>query len=95
MSPRKRPTYRRFQRRPTDNRNRDSLGEQAIDSAARTLAANHELAELRSLVERTREAFEWADQEAQDRPSPEALSRFRIAARRLAEAERALALAES
>ncbi len=70
------------------------LAEQALNNAARHLAARHSLAELRQIVNQSREAFLWADQQAQLQPGPDALRRFRISERQLAEVERALALAE-
>lgn len=95
MPPRKRQYFKRPQRRAPNNNPQDRLSEQAVDAAARQLMASNDLTELRMLAQRTREAFQWADQEAQQQPSPEALRRFRIAQRRLAEVDRALDLAET
>jgi hypothetical protein len=70
------------------------MAQQALDATARHLAATHDAAELRRMTQQTREAYEWADREAQQDPSPEALRRYRAAARSLAELERALSLVE-
>jgi len=83
-----------YRRRPAPTaRVDDGLADSAMNAAAGRLAAAHTLEELRILVTRSREANDWADQQAQHDPGPEALRRFRAAAQSLAEAERALALA--
>lgn len=69
--------------------------EHELEAAVRQLLVAYDRAQLRGLVQQSREAWEWADQQAQNEPSPGALQKYRTAARRLAEAERALALAES
>lgn len=95
MPPRRRQQYRRpSHRRRAGPQREDRVSDQALDAAARGLAASYSVAELRSLVQRSREAYQLADQQAQQEPSPEALLRYRAAKRALAEAERALALAE-
>ncbi|MBI4492260.1 MAG: hypothetical protein HY690_05650 [Chloroflexi bacterium] len=95
MPPRRRQQYRRPpRRRPGEDRPDHRASDQALNAAARHLLSLHSLPELRALVTQSREAFEWADQQARQQPSPEALRRYRSAERSLAEAERALALAE-
>ncbi len=66
--------------------------DQAVDRAARDLLLNYGPAELHAFVQRSREACQVADQEAQAQPSPEALRRYHAAERRVAEGERALSL---
>jgi len=90
---RKRQQYRRPPRRIAQSD--DGLTAEALNRAAARLTSSHTLPELQSLVTQTREAKDWADQQAQQQPGPEALRRFRGAAQQLAEAERALGLAES
>lgn len=88
---RKRQQYRRRPR--TTSAPANGLAEEALNASAGRLASSHTLEELRLLVTRSREANDWADQQAQQEPGPEALRRFRAAAQSLAEAERALAMA--
>jgi hypothetical protein len=64
-----------------------------IDAGARRLLAHHDARSLGALVDDLRQLRDEADREAFDSPSPEALRGFRRAARELAEAERALTLA--
>lgn len=90
--PRKRQQYRprrRLVRDAGDPRQSQRL----LDDAARGLQTRHDMAGLQALVQQSLEAYRLADEEAQNQPSPYALSRYRSAARALAEAERALALA--
>ena len=91
MPRRRQQQYRRPPRRTIEPD--DWLAAEALNRAARRLSSNYTLPELQSLVTQTREARDWADQQAQQQPSPEALRRFRAAAQQLAEAERALGLA--
>lgn len=67
--------------------------QRVLDDAARALLTRHDVAGLQTLVQQSLEVYRLADEEAQKQPSPYALSRYRSAARALAEAERALALA--
>ncbi len=82
-------------RRRDFTRQDDRFAERALDVAAARLVSEHSTAELRLLVQRSRDARYWADVQAQQEPSPEALQRFRAAERSLLEAERALALSEA
>lgn len=95
MPPRKRQRYRKPFQRTANARPDQRVSDQALDAAARNLCSSHSLAELRSLVQQSREAFQFADQLAQQDPSPQALRSYRSAERILAEVERALSLAES
>lgn len=65
-----------------------------LQLAAARLASGQTAEQLRLLVTQSRQAKDWEDQRAQQDPSPEALRRFRTAVVHLAEAERALKLAE-
>ncbi len=71
-----------------------SARQQAIDVAARALLVSHDPATLRTLAGHLRSVCDEADRVAQETPSPPALETYRRAARSLAEAERALALAD-
>ncbi len=90
---------RRQQRRPAfrpprGSRKPDEAAQQAaLDAGARRLLAQHDERSLQGLVSDLVMLRDEADRVAFDQPSPDALSAFRRAARELAVAERALALA--
>ncbi|MSQ24572.1 MAG: hypothetical protein EXR58_08550 [Chloroflexi bacterium] len=65
-----------------------------LELAAVRIASSQTLEEVQLLVRQSKDLCEAADQFAMDSPGPEALGRFREAQLRLAEAERALHLAE-
>ncbi len=90
---------RRQQRRPAyrapRSPHRDRGAEQAaIDAGARRLLAANDARSLEAMVGDLRLLRDQADQNANYQPSPDALRDYRRAARELAEAERALALAQ-
>ncbi|GEM_PF-2099439 len=91
---RKQQSFTRRRRAPVNPGSQQQEIEHTIDRAARDLLLNYGPAELRALVARSREACQYADQQAQIEPSPQALRRYNSAARTLAEAERALSLME-
>jgi len=88
---------KRQQYRPRRRLVRDAAdprqSQRALDDAARALLTRHDVAGLQALVQQSLETYRLADEEAQNQPSPYALNRYRSAAQALAEAERALALA--
>ena len=95
MPPRRRQQYRPRPRPQSGGQSGSRDTDRALDGPARRLAESHTVEELRALVERSREAYEQADQQSRDRPSPGALGYYRSATRALAEAEHALHLAEN
>jgi hypothetical protein len=91
---------RRQQRRPTFqskkiNRSTRTEDTGALDAGARRIlfAQGHDPQRLAALIVDLRQLRDEADRVAYGEPSPEALREYRRAARELAEAERALALA--
>ena len=92
--PKRRQQYRRPPR-PIPSRRYDDGEQEIVELAAVRLAANQSVEELRLLVRKTQDIRDVADQNAMNDPGPEALTRFREARLRFAEAERALNLAES
>lgn len=93
MPQRKKQQYfTRRKRAPAAPGSQQQVIDQAVDRAARDLLLNYGPAELQAFVQRSREACQVADQEAQTQPSPEALRRYHAAERKVAEAERALSL---
>lgn len=93
MSPRRRQQYRPRRRQVNDPGPQQQIAQAAVEAGARRLLATLDMAELHALVDRSREACQWADQQAQEQPTPQSLIRYRAAQRALAEAERALSLA--
>jgi hypothetical protein len=85
---RRRPAFR-----PPRGVQPDNSREQAgIDAGARRLLGAHDARSLESLVHDLRRLRDEADRRASDQPSPDALRAYRLAARELAEGERALSL---
>ncbi|HEX8968430.1 MAG TPA: hypothetical protein VF937_11140 [Chloroflexota bacterium] len=91
---------RRQQRRPAFRPPKGARGPLAEDTAALDASARRVLVahggdpfRLEALVRDLRQLRDEADRVAFDDPSPDALREYRRAARELAEAERALALA--
>ncbi len=87
----RRPAYRP----PRGQRREPSADNAALDAGARRLLAAYDTRSLQGLVNDLRLLRDEADKAAFDQPSPQALSAFRRAARELAEAERALNMAEA
>ncbi|MBI4213788.1 MAG: hypothetical protein HY534_05695 [Chloroflexi bacterium] len=90
--PKRRQHYRR-PARPITARD-DGHSQEVLELAAVRLTANQTVEDLRLLVRQSRDLRDAADQYAVESPGAEALGRFREAQLRLAEAERALALAQ-
>ncbi len=91
--PKRRQQYRRPPR-PLPIRT-DGSSEESLQLAAVRLAASETVDSLRLLIKQNRERVELADQRAHEQPGSEALYHFREATLHLAEAERALKLAET
>lgn len=91
--PKRKQQYRRPPPRPTLVRN-NGYAQESLELAAVRLAASQSVVELDVLVRQSRDNRDRADQQAQDNPGAEALHRFREAVLRLAEAERALDIAQ-
>lgn len=87
----RRPAFRN--NRGPARRNGGDAEAAAIDAGARRLLASYDPTALASMVSDLRLLRDEADRVAFEQPSPQALSQYRRAARELAEAERALALA--
>lgn len=85
---RRRPAFQPRREKREDKNQLQAL----IDTGARRLLAAHDPVSLRALVSDLRGLGEQAEREAYEQPSPDALRRCRIAARELAEGERALTL---
>jgi hypothetical protein len=84
--------------RPARNRRLERTEDQsALDSGARRFLAQHgrDVGRLEALIHDLQQLRDEADRMAIDEPSPAALSAYRRAARELAEAEQALALARA
>lgn len=90
--PKRRQRYRRPPR-PFVVRD-EGHSQEMLELAAGRLAANHTVEQLQLLVRQSRGLREAADHHAMNTPGPHALQRFREAQLRLAEAERALDLAQ-
>lgn len=86
----RRPAFRG----PAPSRDERTAAQAAIEAGARRLLNYHDAKSLESLVHDLRSLRDEADRNAQDIPSPEALSQFRRAERELAEAEKALILSK-
>lgn len=83
-------------RRRNGNENAGSgPSEQELNAAAERLLRSYDGASLARLLDEQEAVVQSADQEAQDRPGPEALSRYRTAVRVLAELERAVVLSRA
>jgi hypothetical protein len=79
--------------RPPRGATPDTTREQAaIEAGARRLLATHDPRSLESLARDLRQLRDEADRQAAEQPSPDALRAYRIAARELTEAERAIVL---
>lgn len=92
MSPRKRRTfYPKRRRRPATNGG--SSVDPMVDIEAKRLAETFALQQLQGMLIQAQEAYDDADRESQERPSPQALQHYRSAERALAATQRALALA--
>jgi len=91
MSPRKRRTFYPKRRRQPSNHDRPSV-DPIVDAEARRLADTFGLEQLQGVLLRAQEAYDDADRESQERPSPQALSQYRAAERALAAAQRAINL---
>ena len=93
MAPQKRKQVYRRRQRQAPVQGSSPSPDHVLDAEARRLVETHSVEQLHSLLAQVREAYDWADRQAQDRPSPEALRHYRSAARALAEAQRALSIA--
>ncbi len=94
MPGRKKQQFRTPYRRPAARPNSQKQdGDRSLDGPARDLMLTHDISQLRTLIEQRTESCRFADEHAQTEPSPRALRAYQIAARSLAEAERALVLA--